>query len=98
MSPGIKKVTGFTPEEWKTLHDSRITDHPINLKVPEYIRTALGTGQKLPAAPGPIKTCTKTNKAERENRSRFEAQGTKDEERGNRRLSMTYYAFINFEH
>ncbi len=51
LSPGIQKVTGYTPEEWKIVHKSMITDHPINKMVPNYGEGALPPGQKLPAYP-----------------------------------------------
>lgn len=55
VSPAIKEVTGYTPEEWKLDHKSKITDHPVNRLAPEYTQKALKTGEKVPAYPFEIK-------------------------------------------
>lgn len=47
LSPAIKQITGFTPEEWKNINYKKIlTENPINKNVITQTQTALKTGRQ----------------------------------------------------
>jgi len=46
LSPSVKKITGYTPEEWKRHYTTLLTENPINRYVKEATEKALKTGKK----------------------------------------------------
>ncbi len=48
ISPAIKRITGFTPEEWLTNYENVLTDNPINQKVIQNTEDALLRGIQHP--------------------------------------------------
>jgi two-component system cell cycle sensor histidine kinase/response regulator CckA len=48
LSPAVKKITGYSVEEWHTHYTTYLTDNPINEKVIAYTEKTLRTGTDSP--------------------------------------------------
>jgi len=46
LSPSVKKITGYTTEEWKRHYTTYLTENPINRYVKEATEKALKTGKR----------------------------------------------------